>query len=218
MVGLVTMLRILVRQSTWTSITGASAFFSCFSRSGTSPATTSMTFIFSASSADRLTASRTARSAHSAFLPRILARPRMYAAASLICLRIKVSFFSSFSDPPPPRATGEAAPRLVPGAMAAMWLAYRMKVPALAARAPAGRDEAGDLDRRSEDVLDDLAHRGVEPAGRVAAKHHELRLVLRRALQRPPHEIGARRADRALEGHDEHGRRRGMRRRQAQGG
>src|SRR5436309_556015 len=132
------MLRILVRQSTWTSITVASAFFSCFSRSGTSLATTSMTFIFSASSADRLTASRTARSAHSAFLPRILARPRIYAAASLICLRIKVSFFSSFSDPPPPRATGEAAPRLVPGAMAAMWLAYRMKVPALAARAPPG--------------------------------------------------------------------------------
>src|SRR2546427_450991 len=132
------MLRILVRQSTWTSTTGASAFFSCFSRSGTSLATTSMTFIFSASSADRLTASRTARSAHSAFLPRILARPRIYAAASLICLRIKVSFFSSFSDPPPPRATGEAAPRLVPGAMAAMWLAYRMKVPALAARAPPG--------------------------------------------------------------------------------
>src|SRR5256884_6795771 len=138
MVGLVTMLRILVRQSTWTSTTGASAFFSCFSRSGTSLATTSMTFIFRASSADRLTASRTARSAHSAFLPRILARPRIYAAASLICLRIKVSFFSSFSDPPPPRATGEAAPRLVPGAMAAMWLAYRMEGPALAPRGPPG--------------------------------------------------------------------------------
>src|SRR3954470_18211821 len=34
--------------------------------------------------------------------------------------------------------TGEAAPRLVPGAMAAICAAYRMKVPALAARAPLG--------------------------------------------------------------------------------
>ena len=38
----------------------------------------------------------------------------------------------------PPIATGVAAPRLVAGAIAAMWLAYRMNVPALAARAPSG--------------------------------------------------------------------------------
>src|SRR4051794_15549797 len=38
--------------------------------------------------------------------------------------------------------TGEAAPRLVPGAMAAMCAAYRMKVPALAARAPLGATKA----------------------------------------------------------------------------
>src|SRR5689334_11297572 len=34
--------------------------------------------------------------------------------------------------------TGDAAPRLVPGAMAAMCAAYKMNVPALAARAPLG--------------------------------------------------------------------------------
>jgi hypothetical protein len=33
---------------------------------------------------------------------------------------------------------GVAAPRFVPGAIAAIWLAYRMYVPALAARAPLG--------------------------------------------------------------------------------
>src|SRR3954452_6929158 len=38
--------------------------------------------------------------------------------------------------------TGEAAPRLVPGAMAAMCAAYRMKLPALAARAPLGATKA----------------------------------------------------------------------------
>src|SRR5438477_9709395 len=40
--------------------------------------------------------------------------------------------------PPPVTDTGEAAPRLVPGAIAAICDAYRMKVPALAARAPLG--------------------------------------------------------------------------------
>src|SRR5690625_2619665 len=40
--------------------------------------------------------------------------------------------------PPGPTATGEAAPRLLAGVMAAIWLAYSMKVPALAARAPPG--------------------------------------------------------------------------------
>src|SRR5690349_1639775 len=38
----------------------------------------------------------------------------------------------------PPMETGVAAPRFVAGAIAAMWLAYMMYVPALAARAPEG--------------------------------------------------------------------------------
>ena len=38
----------------------------------------------------------------------------------------------------PPIWIGVAAPRFVPGAIAAMWLAYRIYVPALAARAPLG--------------------------------------------------------------------------------
>src|SRR3546814_5667713 len=37
-----------------------------------------------------------------------------------------------------PMDTGEAAPRLRAGVRAAIWLAYKMKVPALAARAPLG--------------------------------------------------------------------------------
>ncbi len=40
--------------------------------------------------------------------------------------------------PVAPIETGVAAPRLVAGAIAATWLAYMMKVPALAARAPLG--------------------------------------------------------------------------------
>ncbi len=106
------------------------------SSAGTLSATTSMTLIFFASVADRLTASRTARSAQLALRPRSCARLRIYAAASLVTLRIIVSprgaapFFASFPEgsglPPsgaPPIATGEAAPRLVAGAIAAMWLA-----------------------------------------------------------------------------------------------
>src|SRR5881394_3729511 len=42
----------------------------------------------------------------------------------------------------PPMETGVAAPRLVAGAIAATWLAYRMYVPALAARAPLGATNA----------------------------------------------------------------------------
>ncbi len=112
------------------------------SRSGTSSATRSMTFDFSASLAGRLTASRTARSAQSALRSRICARLRMYAAASLTCLRVMAlaesaasclaalpGFSSALSSPPcppppgAPIATGVAAPRLVAGAIAAIWLA-----------------------------------------------------------------------------------------------
>ena len=73
-----------------------------------------------------------------------------------------------------------------------------------------------DRDRRSEDVLDDVAHRAVETAGRVHAQHHELRLVACRPIDRAVDEIGARRADRAFERHDENLARRGERRRDDQ--
>ena len=52
---------------------------------------TSMTFCASASVAVRLTASRTARSAHSALRPRAVAKPRMKAAASCTRLAVRVS-------------------------------------------------------------------------------------------------------------------------------
>src|SRR4029079_7812903 len=121
------------------------------------------TLILTASSAGRLTAERTAFSAQSALRPRNCARPRIYAVASLRTLRViaspgsgapsslgldfeSLSFCSpgglrsglGSSPPGAPICTGVAAPRLVAGAIAAMWLAYMMYVPALAARAPLG--------------------------------------------------------------------------------
>ena len=55
----------------------------------------------------------------------------------------------------------------------------------------ARRDIGGDRNRRGEDVLDHLAHRGVEPAGRVHLQNDELRLVFGRARKGTPDEIGA---------------------------
>ena len=49
-----------------------------------------------------------------------------------------VTFFFMVSSIPPLTATGLAAPRFVPGAMAATWAAIVMKVPAEAALAPPG--------------------------------------------------------------------------------
>ncbi|VWC36315.1 hypothetical protein BLA6993_06736 [Burkholderia lata] len=123
-------------------------------RSAGSCAIRSTTCCVRASFADRLTASRTARSPHSALRPRNCARPRIYAEASCIALRISVDCVSvgsaacvaAASDapdapevpagacgaagfppggaaPPIPNCTGDAAPRLVPGAIAAKWLA-----------------------------------------------------------------------------------------------
>src|SRR5262245_44369830 len=53
-------------------------------------------------------------------------------------------FASSFcgGDGDPPIWIGVAAPKFVPGAIAATWLAYVMYVPALAARAPLGATKA----------------------------------------------------------------------------
>src|SRR5262245_15229775 len=75
-------------------------------------------------------------------------------------------------------------------------------------------DESRDRDRRGEDVLDQLAHRGVEAAGRVHAHDDEVGVLLSGALDRAADEIGRRRPDRAVERHDEH-RRRGLGRREA---
>ena len=99
-----------------------------------------MTPSLSASSAERLFASVTANSAHSALRPRICAKDRMYAVESLITFFSMVEGGASacLGCEPPPRATGLAAPTCVPGAMAAIWLAYMIKVPALVARAPLG--------------------------------------------------------------------------------
>ncbi len=88
---------------------------------------------FTASRSVIETAWRTAFSAQSAFRPRSSAIVRMNAAASF-----SIFFIIVLSAFPPPSMTGDAAPMLVAGAIAAMWAAIVMKTPADAARAPVG--------------------------------------------------------------------------------
>src|SRR5581483_672513 len=59
----------------------------------------------------------------------------------------------------PPIDTGVAAPRFVAGAIAAIWLAYRIYVPALAARAPGGDTyvATGTVDARIERMMSRIA-------------------------------------------------------------
>ena len=75
---------------------------------------------------------RTALTAHSTLRPRVSASPWMSAAASV------VAFLASVVSIGPPICTGVAAPMLVPGAIAATWLAVTMNTPAEAARDPGG--------------------------------------------------------------------------------
>ena len=58
-----------------------------------------------------------------------------------------------------------------------------------------GGDEGGHRHRRSEDVLDDRAHRGVEPARGVHLDHHQLCAAVGRARQALVDVVGAGRAD-----------------------
>ena len=115
----------------------------CLSSSSWSRATRSMTFACNAALAERLAASRTAFSAQSALRPRNSARLRIKATASFVAFDIMASFvFGCWSLLPsffslsllsgvasgrpgsgPPICTGVAAPRLVPGAMAAICVA-----------------------------------------------------------------------------------------------
>jgi hypothetical protein len=80
-----------------------------------------------------------------------------------------------------------------------------MNVPALAARAPPGATyvATGTGEARMSLMISRIEVS--RTAGRVGQQHDELRLVTRRALERPVHEIGARRTDRALQRHDQHG-------------
>jgi hypothetical protein len=85
--------------------------------------------------------SRTALSAHSTLRFRSLAIDSMNAMVNFSAFSAATSrrSLSSSRSPPPPLAlTGEAAPMLVPGAMAATCPARVMKVPAEAAQAPRG--------------------------------------------------------------------------------
>ena len=87
----------------------------------------------SASKAEKDLALSTVSSSALALRPRPWAMLRIKAAASWVALDARVSGRSC-----PPPATGEAAPMLVAGAMAATCAAAVMKVPAEAARAPDG--------------------------------------------------------------------------------
>ena len=89
--------------------------------------------IATASDAGELTARSTVLTAQSTFRPRTSAIERILAMASFFTFSPSVPGMSS---PCPP--TGDAAPISVPGAMSATFAARVMKVPALAARPPAG--------------------------------------------------------------------------------
>src|SRR5204863_8315809 len=89
----------------------------------------STTWISTACCAAMLTDLRTARSAQSALRPRVSARERISATASLVTFSPTV---------PPVEVIGWAAPTLVLGAIAATGQPMRMKVTADAARDPGG--------------------------------------------------------------------------------
>ena len=104
-------------------------------------ATRSITPSSRATSCVLASASRTALSAHSTLRSRSFAIDSMKAIvnfSAFSCDTSRRSPSSSRWPPPPPALTGEAAPMLVPGAMAATWPAMVMKVPAEAAQAPRG--------------------------------------------------------------------------------
>jgi hypothetical protein len=93
-----------------------------------------MTFMRSASSAERFDALRTARSAHLAFRPCVRARTRSDAAASLTTFRRR-----SLSRSWPLPLIGVDEPMLVSGAIASTSAAWPIQTPADAARAPFGQ-------------------------------------------------------------------------------
>jgi hypothetical protein len=104
-----------------------------FSSVGRSGATTSITFIRSASCSVRLEAWRTALSAQSPLRPWFSASERSLAAKWLITLRLR-------SEPrlPPLWSIGVEEPMLVSGAIASTSAACATKTPAEAAAAPFG--------------------------------------------------------------------------------
>ncbi len=212
------------------------------SSSGTSRAITSMTLSFNASSAERLTASRTACSAHSTLRPRICARLRIYAAASLICL-------CSIAEPEREQAACRQAdscpcfcPSHCPFCLSRLAAADR---PARAdrrcpqyrfdrrgsaqiggrshcgdvaciedigarTRGPRafGRDEGGNGNRRSDDLLDDLPHCGVQTARRVHFQHDQAGLLPGSGFYAPHHIVRRPGADRPVDVQHHHNGRR----------
>ncbi len=115
----------------------------------------------------------TVLTAQSTGRPRSLAMAVMDAMASFMTLAPSVP---SMSWPWLP--TGDAAPMLVPGAIAARLPARVMKVPALAARAPAGATHTMTGSGAVEQRLDDVVGRVERAAGRVQLDDHGRRAVL----------------------------------------
>ena len=114
----------------------------------------------------RFDALRTARSAHFALRPCDFARPRSEAAASLTTLRRRsLPMFG------PLALIGVEEPMFVSGAIARTSAAWPIQTPADAARAPVRGDVDDHRDFERELLLDDLAHRLREAAGRVEHDH-----------------------------------------------
>ena len=109
------------------------------------------------------------------------------------------SGLSPGGNPPPPIWTGVAAPRLVPGAIAAIVAGVEdVGAGARGVRA-ARRDVAHHGHRRCEDLLDDDAHRIGEPARRVHAQDDDLGALIHRLVEAAPDIVGGGRPDRPLD-------------------
>ena len=117
-------------------------------------ATRSITFSSSASFGVAELASRTAASAQSALRPWSSATPRAKATVSFVTLRPRSPSTSS-----PVAVIGVAAPMVVLGAIAAMWPAMAMKVPADTASAPGGPTQVmtGTLERSMRPTISFIA-------------------------------------------------------------
>ena len=130
---------------------------------------------------------------------RACAMLRMKALVSALILRERVDGMS-----PPSDLTGEAAPMVVPGAMTAKLAAAVMKVPADAARAPAGPTIYRDGDVRCQDFFDNLTGRFEQAAGGVQLDDHQGRSFAARLVDSACDAVGGQGFDIAVDLYDEH--------------
>ena len=170
-----------------------------FSSAGSVGATASITFVFSASSAVRFDALRTAASAHCTLRPWLFASARSDAAASFTTLRRR-SVLDVLAADADRRRRADVRLRRHREDVGGL----PIHTPADAARAPFGRDVDDDRDLRRELPLVDLPHRVREPAGRVEHDHDRVVAVVVRAVDLLDQVVRRDRVHVVLEVHREH--------------